>query len=84
MAAAIEIPPAPSIHTKQMATKAHSCPQCGTSLPVEREVEGAQRRIRELESQVEMLKEKATAAGMFIADLRLVRPSRRVMVLISI
>jgi transcription initiation factor IIE alpha subunit len=59
-----------SVHTntKQMpaatTTIAHSCPTCGTSL--EEVVEDAQRQIRELEAQVEMLKEKATAAGMLV------------------
>lgn len=80
MAAAVEIPPAPSIHSyasyggKQlMATsvKGHSCPKCGTNLPGEKEGEVAQKRIKDLEAQVEMLKEKATAAGMFMPTLLL-------------
>jgi hypothetical protein len=33
-------------------------------VPVEETVEDTQRRIRELEAQVELLKDKATAAGM--------------------
>lgn len=68
MAAAATLPPpGPSIATKySMTNKAHSCPNCGSNLPTESEIEEAQRRIRELEAQVELLKEKATAAGTFI------------------
>lgn len=66
MAVVLETPSAHT-NTKQMpaatTTIAHSCPTCGTSL--EEVVEDAQRQIRELEAQVEMLKVKATAAGMF-------------------
>jgi hypothetical protein len=65
MAVVLATPPAPT-NTKQMPTAtttiAHSCPKCGTSL--EEVAEDTQRQIRELEAQVEMLKEKATAAGM--------------------
>lgn len=46
-----------------MASKGHSCPRCGTQVPGGGEVEEAQRKIRELQAQVEMLKDKATAAG---------------------
>jgi transcription initiation factor IIE alpha subunit len=67
MAVALETSSAHT-NTKQMpaatTTIAHSCPTCGTSL--EEVVEDAQRQIRELEAQVEMLKEKATAAGMLV------------------
>jgi DNA repair exonuclease SbcCD ATPase subunit len=60
-------------NTKQMpaatTTIAHSCPTCGTSL--EGLAEEAQRKISELEAQVEMLKEKATAAGVFAPLIRL-------------
>lgn len=66
MAAAIDaLPQPPRINnTKHMPAKGHSCPKCGSQVPLERNIEDAQRRIRELEGQVEMLKEKATAAGM--------------------
>lgn len=57
-----ELQPAPD-HTKPMDPRAHSCPRCGTHVPDENIAE-AQEKIRELEAQVEMLKEKATAAGM--------------------
>jgi hypothetical protein len=66
MAAAAALPPPPSIPNTHMASKAHNCPNCGENLPsVGTVVEDAQRKIRELEAQVEFLKEKATAAGMF-------------------
>jgi acetone carboxylase gamma subunit len=65
MAVALEETTPASIlnNTKQMASSAHSCPECGTQLEFETAVEDAQRKIRELEAQVEMLKDKATAAG---------------------
>ncbi|KAJ4290579.1 hypothetical protein N0V90_010796 [Kalmusia sp. IMI 367209] len=67
MAAAIfEQPPAPSITAKHM--QRDSCPNCGVDLDMEMEAEGVQRRIKELEAQVEMLKEKATAAVDKCAD----------------
>jgi hypothetical protein len=65
MAATVELPPpAPSIPTKDIAndTHTHSCPACGISIDTT-EVEEARRRIAELETQMELLKEKATAAG---------------------
>ena len=65
MAAAVEpLPPAPSIPTKNIANKIQiqSCPTCGTAMDMA-EVEEARRRIVELEAQMELLKEKATAAG---------------------
>lgn len=66
MAATIQPPPAPSIPTKHFA-HIQSCPQCGTDVSFDpREVEDAKRRIIELEAQMERLKEKATAAGMYI------------------
>jgi hypothetical protein len=64
MAAIVELPPppAPSIPTKHIGV--HSCPACGTSIQLDTgEVEMAQRKIKELEAQMELLKEKATAAG---------------------
>lgn len=59
------LPSAYSEATQQpkMGSRVHSCPNCGSELPPERELEDARRRIKELEAQVEMLKEKATAAG---------------------
>jgi hypothetical protein len=63
MAAAVELPPpAPSIPTKHIANETHSCPACGTSIDMAEAIE-AQNRIRELEAQMERLKEKAAAAG---------------------
>jgi DNA repair exonuclease SbcCD ATPase subunit len=67
MAATLEevIAPAPAVsnNTKHMASQGHSCPECGNQIPLEEDLEEAQRRIQELEAQVELLKEKATAAG---------------------
>jgi chromosome segregation ATPase len=63
MAAAAVLPPPPSIGSKHMASTAHNCPSCGSNLPVEQDLEDAQRRIKDLEAQAELLKEKATAAG---------------------
>ncbi|KAF2681666.1 hypothetical protein K458DRAFT_489138 [Lentithecium fluviatile CBS 122367] len=69
MAAAVALPPPPpSIPTKYMASKAHSCPSCGSNLATEKEAEDAHRRIKDLEAQVELLKEKATAAVDKCAD----------------
>ncbi|PSN66485.1 hypothetical protein BS50DRAFT_495194 [Corynespora cassiicola Philippines] len=51
-----------------MASEAHSCPTCGTHLPVEKEAGDAQRRIQELEAEVERLRVKATAAVDKCAD----------------
>jgi hypothetical protein len=60
MAATVEPLPVPPIPNKHQ-----SCPACGTSVEVDTaEVELARRRVAELESQMELLKEKATAAGM--------------------
>ena len=59
--AAVAVPPAPSIPTtKHMC----SCSKCGIEIP-HTAGEEARRRITELEMQVELLKEKATAAGRF-------------------
>ena len=67
MAVSIATPLAPtSTHAKQMHTTAHSCPTCGTDIALESDPDDAQRQIRELQAQIEMLKEKATAAGMCI------------------
>jgi uncharacterized protein (UPF0212 family) len=65
MAAAVELPPppAPSIH-KQTVYGTQSCPACGSSVRIDAaEVESARRKIVELEAQMEVWKEKATAAG---------------------
>jgi hypothetical protein len=70
MAAALDVlPPPPAISAKAMAAQGHSCPRCGTSVLPEQEIEDAQRKIMELEAQVEMLKEKATSAGESISCL---------------
>ncbi|KAF2027443.1 hypothetical protein EK21DRAFT_71893 [Setomelanomma holmii] len=66
MAAAVELPPppAPSIYNKHIAHGTHSCPSCGTSVRIDTaEVESARRKIVELEAQMEVWKEKATAAA---------------------
>jgi Ni,Fe-hydrogenase III large subunit len=60
MAAALDDPPAPSITAKRM--QRGSCLSCGADLDMS-EAEEAQQRIKQLESQVELLTEKATAAG---------------------
>jgi hypothetical protein len=57
-------PPAPSTPEKHSAHGIHNCPTCGTSIQLDSgEAEMAQRKIVELEAQMEFLKEKATAAG---------------------
>ncbi|CAO2655173.1 Nn.00g102370.m01.CDS01 [Neocucurbitaria sp. VM-36] len=70
MAAIVELPPpAPSIHTKHIANNAADCPTCGTSVQFDvEEFEAARKRILELEAQMELLKEKATAAVDKCAD----------------
>ncbi|KAF2873811.1 hypothetical protein BDV95DRAFT_489009 [Massariosphaeria phaeospora] len=65
---AVEIPPAPSVHTQKMAGHAHSCPKCGTNVSLSPEAGDAQRRVRELEAQVQILTDKATAAVDRCAD----------------
>ncbi|KAF2011307.1 hypothetical protein BU24DRAFT_466032 [Aaosphaeria arxii CBS 175.79] len=70
MAAALTqpLPTPPALdHSKHLA-KVHNCPKCGTQVSLEQGVEDAQRRIRDLEAQIEMLKEKATAAVDKCAD----------------
>ncbi|KAF2659695.1 hypothetical protein K491DRAFT_702108 [Lophiostoma macrostomum CBS 122681] len=69
MAAALDVlPPPPAISTKAMGAHGHSCPRCGTQVLPEPDIEDAQRKIMELEAQVEMLKEKATSAVDKCAD----------------
>lgn len=65
MAASLEIQPsAPSIPSKHHMPAVQSCPSCGTTFQKgASEAEIAQRRVTELEGQMELLKEKATAAG---------------------
>lgn len=81
MAAALDaIPPAPSINkmnsympaAKNMGSR--SCPECGVPVKAERAAEEAQRKIQELEAQAELLKEKATAAGMLTWRTTLLLP----------
>jgi hypothetical protein len=65
MAAALDLPPAPSIASKHGAHSIQSCPACGTSFEVDvAEVESARKKVVELEAQMELLKEKTTTAGM--------------------
>lgn len=57
---------APSTRTTQASNATHSCPACGTSITVDTEgAEEAQKIIRELQVQMDMLREKAAAAGTF-------------------
>jgi hypothetical protein len=65
MAATVEFRRAPSIPNKHSAHGVQSCPACGTHVKADTaEVALARGRVAELESQMELLKEKATAAGM--------------------
>ncbi|KAJ4356571.1 uncharacterized protein N0V89_004606 [Didymosphaeria variabile] len=61
----LDEPPAPSITAKRMQRS--SCLSCGAEMDMS-EAEEAQKRIRDLESQVELLTEKATAAVDKCAD----------------
>jgi hypothetical protein len=65
MAATVQPPPpAPSIATKHSAHGMQSCPGCGTGIQIDTaEMDMARRKMVELEAQMEILKEKATAAG---------------------
>ncbi|XPS92853.1 hypothetical protein M3J09_002230 [Ascochyta lentis] len=55
--------PAPSTRTPGPASATHSCPSCGTIVIVDAEdVEEARRTIKQLEAQMESLREKAAAA----------------------
>ena len=61
------VEPAPSTRTVQPASTTRSCPSCGTTVAVETEgAEEAERTIRELQAQMELLREKAAAAGTFM------------------
>ncbi|KAF2745999.1 hypothetical protein M011DRAFT_468882 [Sporormia fimetaria CBS 119925] len=53
---------------KHMHSRPHSCPNCGSEVALEQSIAEAQRKIAELEAQVEMLKDKATAAVDKCAD----------------
>jgi hypothetical protein len=66
MAATVQPPPpAPSIHGKNGTHSIQNCPACGTSIELDSgEVQMARQKIFELEVQMELLKEKATTAGM--------------------
>jgi predicted RNA-binding Zn-ribbon protein involved in translation (DUF1610 family) len=79
MAAAVALSPPPSTTNKQMASTApaHSCPNCGENVDVEQLVRDAQKQIRDLEAQVEFLKEKATAAGTLHTALSFLALKRR-------
>lgn len=58
--------PAPATYTAQPASTAYSCPSCGTPVAVDvGDAEEAKRTIKELEGQMELLREKAAAAGTF-------------------
>lgn len=72
MAAINELPPpAPSLTGKHVTHNRHSCPSCGSHVPVDMsELEEARRRVAELERQMEFLKEKAIAAGRSIVNTR--------------
>ncbi|KAF2111509.1 hypothetical protein BDV96DRAFT_623606 [Lophiotrema nucula] len=70
MAASVAVPPfrAPIIQRRVMSARAHSCPKCGTAVEMGADSRDAKRKILELEAQVEMLKDKATAAVDKCAD----------------
>ncbi|KAF2825880.1 hypothetical protein CC86DRAFT_351954 [Ophiobolus disseminans] len=70
MAATVELPPpAPSIPTKRNAHSIQNCPACGTTFEADMTDAGlARSNIVELEAQMELLKEKATAAVDRCAD----------------
>ncbi|KAH8702740.1 hypothetical protein GQ44DRAFT_732752 [Phaeosphaeriaceae sp. PMI808] len=71
MAAAVQLPPppAPSIAIKYNAHSTQSCPTCGNSVHIDAtEIQTAKRKIVELEAQMELLKEKTTAAVDKCAD----------------
>jgi hypothetical protein len=55
---------APPTRTVQTASTTHNCPSCGTTVTVGMEEE-AQRVIKELQAQMQLLKQQAAAAGMF-------------------
>lgn len=54
----------PKSFTPGGASEPHGCPACGTSIDLAA-AEIATRRIKDLEAQLELLKAKATAAGMY-------------------
>lgn len=57
--------PAASTRNAPTAGTAHSCPSCGTPVAVDSKcADEAARVIRELQAQLESLKEQAAAAGM--------------------
>jgi len=58
--------PAPSTRNAQAASTVYNCPSCGTPVAVDPEgPEEAARVIRELQAQMEALRQTAAAAGMF-------------------
>ena len=66
MSVEVQLPlePAASTPTTQSASTTHSCPSCGTNVAVDfKGLEEARGTIRELEAQMELLKQKAAAAG---------------------
>ncbi|KAH6642187.1 hypothetical protein C7974DRAFT_372159 [Boeremia exigua] len=61
--------PAPSTRTLQSTNTSHSCPSCGTTIVADLEgVEEAKHIIKELQAQIDMLREKAAAAADKCAD----------------
>ncbi len=68
MTSLVQLPTVPTsfTHTTEQASDAHHCPSCGTAVNVDvGDIEEARRVIRDLEAQMQVLKEKATAAGSF-------------------
>lgn len=66
MSVEVQLPlqPAGSTRPTQSTSTTHSCPSCGTNVIVDLEdLEEARGTIRELEAQMELLKQKAAAAG---------------------
>jgi hypothetical protein len=67
MSVELQLPSEPALSTRnaQAANTAHSCPSCGTPVAVEFEgADEATRVVRELQAQMEVLREKVAAAGM--------------------
>ena len=63
--------PAPSTRNAQAARSIHNCPSCGTRVTVDPEgPDEAARVIRELQAQMEALRQTAAVAGMFKRSLR--------------
>src|SRR6266699_956326 len=82
MLAAVAFRPPDDLFPRQMSAHSHACPKCGTlySHPSDQCFDEDKQRIAELESQVKILTDKATAAGMSpsCARAHLLSPHRAV------